>query len=183
MAADNALWGAERIRGELGKLVIHVAKRTIQTYPCGRGTPRPRGQTWAAFVRQHATAIWACDFLPVTDLAFRPLFAFFIIELATRQVVHVGATRHPTDAWVAQQCEADRRVSSQDTGPLCRHRSEILDTLLEVAALLGEEGVGLLGGEHPDAARQRQLLEGGGGAPLGQGEVAGEVAREHIGVA
>ena len=29
--------------------------------------------------------------------------AFFVIELATRRVVHVGATRHPTDAWVAQQ--------------------------------------------------------------------------------
>jgi transposase InsO family protein len=39
----------------------------------------------------------------VTDLRFRPLFAFFVIELATRRVVHVGATRHPTDAWVAQQ--------------------------------------------------------------------------------
>ena len=39
----------------------------------------------------------------MTDLLFRPLFAVFVIELATRRVVHVGATRHPTDAWVAQQ--------------------------------------------------------------------------------
>jgi putative transposase len=45
----------------------------------------------------------ACDFLPVTDLFFRSLFAFFIIELVSRKVVHVGVTRHPTDAWVAQQ--------------------------------------------------------------------------------
>jgi len=91
MAAENPLWGAERIRGELGKLGIRVAKRTIQTYVRGATSPRPRGQTWA------------CDFLPVVDLGFRPLFAFCIIELATRRVVHVGATRHPTDAWVAQQ--------------------------------------------------------------------------------
>ena len=39
----------------------------------------------------------------MTDLLFRPLCAFFIIELATRRVVHMGATRHPTDAWIAQQ--------------------------------------------------------------------------------
>jgi hypothetical protein len=41
--------------------------------------------------------------LQVTDLFFRPLFAFFIIELKTRRVVHVGVTRSPTDPWVAQQ--------------------------------------------------------------------------------
>ena len=54
-------------------------------------------------MRNHADAIWACDFLPVTDLRFRPLFAFFVIALGSRRVVHVGVTRHPTDAWVAQQ--------------------------------------------------------------------------------
>ena len=103
MAAENPLSGAERSRGELGKLAIGVAKRTIQTYLRGNRVPRPRGQSWATFLRNHATETWACDFLPVTDLLFRPLFAFFVIELATRRVVHVGATRHPTDAWVAQQ--------------------------------------------------------------------------------
>jgi putative transposase len=103
LAGENPLWGAERIRGELGKLGIRVAKRTIQTYLRGARPPRPRGQTWATFLRNHAAATWVCDFLPVTDALFRPLFAFFIIELATRRVVHVGATRHPTDVWVAQQ--------------------------------------------------------------------------------
>src|SRR5438876_5514452 len=39
----------------------------------------------------------------VTDLFFRPLFAFFIVELQSRKVIHVGVTRSPTDAWVAQQ--------------------------------------------------------------------------------
>ena len=37
------------------------------------------------------------------DLGFRALFAFVIVELGSRRVVHVGVTRHPTDAWVAQQ--------------------------------------------------------------------------------
>jgi putative transposase len=40
--------------------------------------------------------------LPVTDLFFRSLFAFFIIELQSRRLMHVGVTRSPTDAWTAQ---------------------------------------------------------------------------------
>jgi putative transposase len=103
MARDNRLWGAERIRGELLKLGIHVCKRTIQKYMRPARTPRRRGQTWATFLQNHAQDIWACDFLQVTDLFFRSLFAFFIIDIHTRQVIHVGVTRSPTDAWTAQQ--------------------------------------------------------------------------------
>jgi transposase InsO family protein len=103
MATKNRLWGAERIRGELLKLGMHVCKRTIQKYIRQVRTPRPRGQKWATFVHNHAAQIWACDFLQVTDLFFQPLFAFFIIELKSRKVIHVGVTRSPTDPWVAQQ--------------------------------------------------------------------------------
>jgi len=103
MAAANRLWGAERIRGELLKLDVRVAKWTVQKYMRPARPPRGAGQTWAAFLRNHAPDIWACDFLPVTDLLFRPVFAFFVIALGSRRVVHVGVTRHPTDAWVAQQ--------------------------------------------------------------------------------
>jgi transposase InsO family protein len=66
-------------------------------------TSQPRGQRWATFLRNHAAEIWACDFLQVTDLFFRPLFAFFIIELKSRRVIHIGVTRSPTDPWVAHQ--------------------------------------------------------------------------------
>ena len=103
MAKDNRLWGAERIRGELLKLGLRVCKRTIQKYMRHVRTQQPRGQKWKTFLRNHADQIWACDFLQVTDLFFRPLFAFFLIELKTRRVIHVGVTRSPTDAWVAQQ--------------------------------------------------------------------------------
>ncbi len=102
MAAANHTWGAERIRGELLKLDLRVAKSTIQRYARDARPPRG-GQSWATFLRNHAQEIWACDFLPVTDALFRPLYAFFVIALETRRVVHVGVTRHPTDAWVAQQ--------------------------------------------------------------------------------
>ena len=103
MAKENRLWGAERIRGELLKLGIRVCKRTIQKYMRTVRSPQPRGQKWATFVHTHAAQIWACDFLQITDLFFRPLFAFFIIELRSRKVIHVGVTRSPTDSWVAQQ--------------------------------------------------------------------------------
>jgi transposase InsO family protein len=103
MVAKNRFWGAERIRGELLKLDIRVRKRTIQKYMRHVRTPQPRGQKWATFVHNHAADIWACDFLQVTDLFFRPLFAFFLIELRSRKVLHVGVTRSPTDPWVAQQ--------------------------------------------------------------------------------
>jgi putative transposase len=86
MACDNRLWGAERIRGELLKLGIHVSKRTIQKY-LRQLRPRPSAQTWGTFLHNHAHEIWACDFVQVTDLFFRSLFAFFIIELKSRQVV------------------------------------------------------------------------------------------------
>jgi putative transposase len=103
MARDNRLWGAERIRGELLKLGIRVCKRTIQKCMRHARTPRQRGQNWATFLHNHAQDLWACDFLQVTDLFFRSLFAFFIIELHSRRVIHVGVTRSPTDAWTAQQ--------------------------------------------------------------------------------
>jgi putative transposase len=103
MAKDNRLWGAERIRGELLKLGLRVCKRTIQKYMRTVRTKPPRGQKWSTFLRTHAAQIWACDFLQVSDLFFRPLFAFFLIELRTRKVIHVGVTRSPSDPWVAQQ--------------------------------------------------------------------------------
>jgi transposase InsO family protein len=103
MASTNRLWGAERIRGELLKLGIRVCKRTIQKYMRHVRIFRPGGQKWSTFLRNHAGEIWACDFLQVTDLFFRPLFAFFLIELKSRKVIHVGVTRSPTDAWTAQQ--------------------------------------------------------------------------------
>ena len=114
MARDNRLWGAERIRGELLKLGIRVSKRTIQKYMRPVRTTRPRGQTWSRFLHTQAQHIWACDFLPVTDLLFRSLFAFFMIELHSRRVIHVGVTRSPTDAWTAQQL---REATAFGVGP------------------------------------------------------------------
>ena len=115
MAEENPLWGAERIRGELLKVGIGIAKRTIQRY-MGQRKPAPRtpSQTWSTFLKTHARDIWACDFVPVADLLLRQLFVFFIIELASRRVVHFGVTQHPNQFWVAQQL---REATADGQGP------------------------------------------------------------------
>jgi putative transposase len=114
MASNNRLWGAERLRGELLKLDLHVCKRTIQKYMKSVRTTRPRGQKWSTFLHTHAEQIWACDFLPVTDLLCRSMYAFFIVELQSRRVMHLGVTRCPTDAWTAQQL---REATAYGEGP------------------------------------------------------------------
>ena len=103
MARENPLWGAERIRGEMLKLEMGVAKSSIQKYTQDLRRVGPSGQSWGTFLRNHAAEIWACDFLQTYDALFRTIFVFVIIELESRRVVHVNVTRHPTDAWVAQQ--------------------------------------------------------------------------------
>src|SRR5215210_4332125 len=65
LAGANRLWGAERIRGELLKLDIRVAKSTIQQYRRQARPPHRSGRPWGTFLRNHAHDIWAADFLPV----------------------------------------------------------------------------------------------------------------------
>ena len=111
MAKDNLLWGAERIRGELLKLVIEVSKRTIQRYiPKDRKAhssshivPLPLRETWATFLKNQASDIWACDFTVVNDWLFRQWYIFVVMELKTRRIVHTGVTKYPADEWTAQQ--------------------------------------------------------------------------------
>src|SRR6266496_2052104 len=37
------------------------------------------------------------------DLLFRPVFLFFVVHLGSRRVVHMAATRSPSQDWTAQQ--------------------------------------------------------------------------------
>jgi len=137
MAANNRLWGAERIRGELLKLDIRVSKRTIQKYMRHVRTTQPRGQNWRTFLRNHAAEIWACDFLQVTDLFFRPFFAFFIIELQSRKVIHVNVTRSPTDPWVAQQLREATPYGQRPKYLLRDNDSKFGQSFAQVATISG----------------------------------------------
>jgi len=51
MAAENCLWGAPRIHGELLTLGITISERTVSRYL--RGRPTTRSQTWRTFFANH----------------------------------------------------------------------------------------------------------------------------------
>ena len=51
MAAENCLWGAPRIHGELLKLGFAISERTVSRYL--RGRPPARSQTWRTFFANH----------------------------------------------------------------------------------------------------------------------------------
>lgn len=59
MAAENPIWGATRIHGELLKLGYRVSERTVSRYlERIRPAPmRPRSQTWGTSLRNQAKAI------------------------------------------------------------------------------------------------------------------------------
>jgi transposase InsO family protein len=108
MARENPTWGQERIANELLlKLGLRVSPRTMRKYmpqrlDRGRGQ-RVQSQRWATFVRNHAQAIVACDFCVVVTATFRFLYVFVIIEHATRRILHVNVTAHPTAHWTLHQ--------------------------------------------------------------------------------
>jgi putative transposase len=73
-----------------------VNKRTVRKYMKQARRdwpPRQSGQTWATLLKNHASEIWACDFVQTYDVFFRTIFVFFIFELESRWVVHFGVTR------------------------------------------------------------------------------------------
>jgi hypothetical protein len=37
------------------------------------------------------------------DVWFRPLVAFFVIDVNSKEVIHIAVTREPSERWVAQQ--------------------------------------------------------------------------------
>ena len=53
------------------------------------------------FVRNHAQAMQACDFLVILTATFRVLHVFVIMEVGTRQIAHFNVTAHP-HGWVQQ---------------------------------------------------------------------------------
>lgn len=134
MAKENQLWGAERLRGELMKLGIEVNKRTIQRYILKDRKEPSSSQTWATFLKNQASGIWACDFTVVNDWLFRQWYIFVVMELKTRRIIHTGVTKYPTDEWTAQQL---REATPWGEGPkyLIRDRDKKYATHFSTVAV------------------------------------------------
>jgi len=108
MAGENPTWGQMRVAAELYlKLGILVSPRTVRKYwpwePRDRRGRRASSQRWATFVRNHADAIVACDFLVAVTTRFQILYVFLILELGSRRILHFNVTAHPTAEWTLQQ--------------------------------------------------------------------------------
>ena len=115
MAAENPVWGEERIANELMvKLGIRVSPRTVRKYMPKRPPGQPRGdQRWSTFLRNHAKAVLACDFFVAVTATFRMLYVFVVIEHGTRRLRHVSVTANPTADWTLQQL---REVVGEESG-------------------------------------------------------------------
>jgi hypothetical protein len=90
-------WGEERIADELSlKLGVRVSPRTVRKYlNSERPGPSAGDQRWATFVRNHAKAIVACDFLASITATFQILYVFVAMEIDSRRILHLNVTAHP----------------------------------------------------------------------------------------
>jgi hypothetical protein len=126
MTIENQLWGQRRIQAELARLGFKVSARTVAKY-MHRTHYRGPSSRWRSFLTQHASSVWACDFFCVQTITFRTLFVFFVIHHASRQVLHVHVTSHPTAEWTAQ------RSSNAAIGTASRHASSFMTATAAMA--------------------------------------------------
>jgi putative transposase len=99
-----------------------ASPRTVGKYMPKRPRGQPRGdQHWSTFLKNHAKAIFACDFFVVVTATFRILYVFVVIAHGTRRLAYVNVTAHPCGAWTLQQL---REVIADNAG---RHKYLIHD--------------------------------------------------------
>jgi len=99
ISAENPLWGAPRIHGELLKLGFELAQSSVAKYMVKRCGPPSQG--WITFLRNHAPDIAAMDLFVVPTMGFDLLCILVIVRLARRNLVWINVT--PTAEWIARQ--------------------------------------------------------------------------------
>jgi hypothetical protein len=72
-------------------------------------------QQWNTFVRNHASAMLACDFFVVITARFRLLYVLVVLDVGTRRIVHWNATEHPTAEWTVATVPRDSPRGSTAT--------------------------------------------------------------------
>jgi hypothetical protein len=127
LAREDGSWGYRRMHGELLVLGVKIAPSTVWEilreagirHPTGRPPPGPTSSarklarcspptpdrsatTWADFLRSQAGALLAADFVETVTLTGARLYILAVIEHASRRIRILGATAHPTAAWVSQ---------------------------------------------------------------------------------
>jgi putative transposase len=90
IATANPLWGASRIHGELLKIGIEVAERTVSRLMPKR-RPQP-SQTWRTFLANHVRDLVSIDFFTVPTVR---LHVLVVLAHHRRRVVHFNVTERP----------------------------------------------------------------------------------------
>lgn len=127
LARENPTWGYRRVHGELLVLGVRVAASTVWEILHEAGVdpaPDRASSTWAAFPRSQAEALLACDFFETVTLTGTRMYVLAVIEHASRRIRVLGATAHPTAAWVAQAAR-NLAMDLEDAG--CRAKYLIRD--------------------------------------------------------
>lgn len=101
MSKANPFWGSPRIRDELNKIGISLAKSTIEKYMVKHR--KPPSPTWRVFLNNHVKDLVSTDFFIVPTMKNSVLFVFLILSHDRRRVVHFNVTEHPTAKWTTQQ--------------------------------------------------------------------------------
>ncbi|OHV40199.1 integrase [Parafrankia soli] len=123
LARENSGWGYRRIHGELLTLGVKIAPSTAWEILRDAGidpAPERTATTWADFLRSQATAILAADFFETVTLTGARLYILTVIEHATRRIRVLGATAHPTAAWVTQTAR-NLTMDLHDAGSTARY--------------------------------------------------------------
>jgi putative transposase len=102
MSHANPLWGAPRIHGELLKLGITLAQRTVSKYIV-RPPRRSSGQTWTTFLRNQLGDMVSVDFLTVPTLNFQVLYVFVVLSHLRRKILHLNVTATASGRSTARQ--------------------------------------------------------------------------------
>jgi transposase InsO family protein len=112
MSAQNLLWGAPHLHGELLKLGIDVSQATVAKYMVRH--EKPRSQNWHTFLENHVTTLASIDFFTVPTIRFGVLYVFLVLAHDRRTVAHFNVTANPTAEWTARQVT---EAFSKDSAP------------------------------------------------------------------
>jgi putative transposase len=123
LARENSAWGYRRIHGELLVLGIKVAASTVWQILKDAGidpAAKRTSTTWSAFLRSQADALLTCDFFETSTLIGTRQYVLAVIEHASRRIRILGATAHPTAAWVTQAAR-NLAMDLEDAGSSMRY--------------------------------------------------------------
>jgi putative transposase len=145
LAKENPSWGYRRIHGELLVLGIKIAASTVwQILTDADIDPAPEraSSTWAQFLRSQAEVLLGCDFFETVTLTGTRMYVLVVIEHAHRRIRILGATPHPTAAWVTQAARnlaMDLDEASRRARFLIRDRDGKFPPLFDV--ILADAGI------------------------------------------